>query len=183
MRLAQECHEPLLGNRLLQIFLQPEKIEGESPSRENNILPPEPFRSYQGLPVSTRALDGSERAVDSMATGGFDRILRAVAKLGSLKRPRDGWNARIHFRKPYSGTVEPVIVSEFAAEDGRLLRRDEINEGNSFVDTVFETTIGNRWRIVAKRKGDPVAEVVVKKKRDDVDLPRRTSWWSRLRFL
>jgi len=182
-RLAQESCEPLLKNRLLQIFVQPRKTARESSSRKNTILPPEPFRSHQGLPVDTFTLDGSERAVDSMVTHDLDGILKAVAKIGRLKRPRDRWDARICFRKPYEGTVEPVIVSEFAAKGGHLFRREEINDENSFIDTVFETTKGNRWSVVAKRKGDLVIEVVVKKESEQVGLQRQASWWQRLRGL
>ena len=182
-RLARENREPLEHQRLLQLLVQPRRAPGETfVNRENTIEPPEPFCFHQGLPLHPYDVDGSERAIDAFASSQLDgdRILKAVARLGGLKRPSDGWNARIVFSKPMSGDrVEAVTVSEYAAEDGRLLRRFGLDHNGTFLETPYETAIGSRWRVTTRRQGVVVADVLVSEGKTRVDLPRRTPWWQR----
>jgi hypothetical protein len=182
-RLARESREPLERKLLLQLLVQPRKGPGDPVARRKNVIePPPPFCYHQGLPVTSFDVDGSDRAIDSFGHSGSDgdTILKEVARLGGLKRPGDAWNARIVFAKPWSGTVEAVTASEYAAEDGRLLRRFEIDHNNSFLETAFQTSIGARWRVTSQRRGVVVRELEVIDGDNHVDLPRRARWWQRL---
>jgi hypothetical protein len=182
-RLARENRDALEDHRLLQLFVEPKPDDrARRSSRDNVIEPPEPFCFYQGLPVRHGRLDGSEWAIDALGRGfgSHDDIVKHVADLGQLTRPSDGWNSRIVFSKPVEGTLEPVTISEYAREGGRLLRRDQI-DGNSFIDNAYETTVGNRWQVVTRRDGKLLTEVVVHNDENRVDLPRR-NWWRWLRF-
>ena len=183
-RLAAENRAPLEKRCLLQVLLQPEAANPPDrvpTNRENVIEPPEPFCCHQGLPLSGRELDGTERAIDAFAQSGSTghRLLQETARLGGLRRPCDTWNASIRFRKPlFSNRVEPVIVSEHAPADARLLRRDRIDD-TSPIDTLYTTTIGNRWKVVSARRGDLVTEVLVVETEHEVLLAPRRRWWQR----
>jgi hypothetical protein len=183
VRLARENRAPLENGCLFQLLLQPERPRDHAPaSRKNVIEPPEPFCFHQGLPVTPWDVNGTQRAIDAFAhswsTG--HTILREVARLGGLRRPSDSWNALIVFRRPFEGAVEPVVVSEYASVDSRLLRRDRI-DGNGFVDTAYDTTVGNRWQLVTQRENRLVTEVSVVDGENYVQIPRKARWWQRSR--
>jgi hypothetical protein len=174
--LAATARRFLDGRRLLQVLWQPESW---SLGQHGGFEAPEPFVYHQGLVVGHGDLDGSERAVDWFAfrlSDGED-ILAELARLGRLPRPRDGWNARISFHKP-DWRIRDVVLVEYAAEDGRVLRRWPEQHRDPVV-VYFDTTIGNRWEIRDAAGHDVIDEIVV----DDDEvyrlLPQRRWWWAR----
>ncbi len=181
-RLARENRSALDDGRLLRVLLLPREEPDRPATGVGDIVvyPPEPFCFFQWLPLRQGFLDGSERSVDAFAHSWADthKILVELARLGGLSRPSDTWNARIIFTRLNTDHPDPVIVSEYAGGDGRLLRRATV-DANGFADTPYQTTIGNRWRMTVKRTGLLAAEVVINQPEHRVDLPRKVPWWRR----
>jgi hypothetical protein len=181
-RLARENRSALDAGRLLQVLVQPREAPGRPAAHygSNVVNAPDPYCFFQGLPIHPHGLDGSERSIDAFAHRWADthRILVELARLGALPRPSDTWNARIVFTRLNVERAEPVVVSEHTSADDRLLRRDTVSS-NSFVDSSYRTTIGNRWRMTLKSTGRLVSELVITEPEHRVDLPRRAPWWRR----
>src|SRR5262245_23291127 len=128
--------------RLLQVLWQPDAWDN---SRQSYVVAREPFVYHQALVVEKHELNGSDAAVDWFAfrLSEGENILAELARLGSLSRPRDQWNARIVFGAPFS-RFRKVTLVEYAPDDGRVLRRWAKTTSDP-IDEDFETAIGNRW--------------------------------------
>jgi hypothetical protein len=172
LRLKSEALEPLLNDRLLQIFVQP--VESGI-GWKNVIEPPEPFCYFQSLPVLQKAFNGSERVIDlfwhRISEG--NRVLAEVARLGSLSRPRDSWNARVVFSKIGAARFKPVIVAEYTAS-GHLLRRDYIA---SFTETSYDTTIGNTWVVIEEKSLKDLGKIKIRRPATRITFPGNPPWW------
>jgi hypothetical protein len=164
--LAAAAQQYLDRRRLLQILLR--------------IEAPEPFVFHHALPVDPSDLDGSERAVDwfSFRLSDGETILAELARLGALARPREGWNAKIDFHKPWR-RVRDVRLVELAAEDGRVIRAWR-ESGREPLNVYFMTAVGNRWQVLDLSSGQLLDEVEVDEAEVFVLLPEREPWWRRV---
>jgi hypothetical protein len=165
--------------RLLQILLQPEDWWYGNTGR---IEPPEPFRYYHGLEIPHKELDGSQHAVDwfDFEPGEGQKILAELARLGSLSRPREKWNAKVTFYKPQIlSSTRQVRLSEYTALEERLLRRHEVDKSWPLSES-FDTAIGNYWRIVDSTTGEVLEQLCVDAKNVTVYLPMAEPWWKRI---
>jgi hypothetical protein len=175
--LAAAARPFLDRQRLLQVLLLPRShgIGDMSP-----FEPPEPFTYYQGLVVEYRDLDGSDRAVDLFGIKWEwkgQQILRELARLGGLKRPRDRWNAKVEFWKPHRRN-RIDLLTEYSADDGRVLRR--VEPFSSSLNEHYQTTIGNRWEASEEKTGQILAMIDIDQEDMTVDLPEGDPWWKRL---
>ena len=177
--LAVQAEEYLNREQLLQVLLQP---EGWGYNQTGQVEPPEPFRYYQGLEVPHRDLDGSERAVDwfDFPPGEGQKIMAELARLGSLARPRDKWNAEITFYKPENlSRTRQVWLCEYTAAEERLLRRHRVDKYEPLSES-FQTSIGNYWRIVDVMTGEILQTLRLDTEKMSVSLPRTEHWWRRI---
>lgn len=182
--LADAARPFLDRERILQIIWEPRDWNFGMP---NAINPPQPFTNFENCIVQAFILDSRARNIDNF---GFqfpdcEKILRQVARLAGLPRPRDAWNAHITFNKNWS---KQVRIAEFAPDGVTLIRKKEIggqyDSGRySYSDAEsLETAMGRHWRVLDTASDGVLGQIAIDAPECYVDLPKRGPFpWNRTR--